>query len=58
MEKVLEAILNMQILDEKDEEKIRCQFNKSVTMRDMDENTAHYNEESVHNLAHLTGDRK
>lgn len=46
LEKVLEAILNMSILDEKDAEKIRNLSNKSVTVREIDENTGYFNEET------------
>ena len=38
LEKVLEEILNMNILDEKDREKIKSQTNRSVTLIHDDEN--------------------
>ena len=42
LEKVLEEILNMPILDEKDVEKIRNKENRSVTMHEESRNDDEY----------------
>jgi hypothetical protein len=65
LEKVLEEILNMPILDEKDIEKIRNKENRSVTMHEESQReeeysagpgtrTVAFNDETYNNVANMT----
>ena len=59
LEKVLEEILRISILDEKDVEKIRSMNNKSVTVYDMiDESQRNYSNESINLVPRRPSRRK